>query len=114
MKIKNSTEKLHVLSAAVGIILFCYMAYATVFGPYKTTFVHLALFGLLSFIILFIDSMAVRQNSRIKVALDLSLLLAAAIPLGYFIADFERLINLWGSTYPVSYTHLTLPTKRIV
>ncbi len=99
MKIKNSTEKLHVLSAAVGIILFCYMAYATVFGPYKTTFVHLALFALLSFIILFIDSMAVHQNSRIKVALDLSLLLAAAIPLVYFIADFERLINLWGSTY---------------
>ncbi len=75
------------------------MAYATVFGPYKTTFVHLALFALLSFIILFLDSMAVRQNNRKKVALDVGLLLASAIPLVYFILDFERLINLWGSTY---------------
>ena len=107
MKLKNSTGALHALSTAVGIILFCYMAFATIFGPYKTTFVHLALFALLSFIILFLDSMAVRQNSRKKVAFDFGLLLASAIPLIYFILDFERLINLWGSTY-LSMTDLLL------
>ena len=107
MKLKNSTGALHTLSTAVGIILFCYMAFATIFGPYKTTFVHLALFALLSFIILFLDSMAVRQNSRKKVAFDFGLLLASAIPLIYFILDFERLINLWGSTY-LSMTDLLL------
>ncbi len=42
------------------------MAFATVFGPYKTTFVHLALFALFSFVILFLDSMAKEQASILK------------------------------------------------
>ena len=29
----------------VGLTLFGYMAYATLYGPYKTTVVHLALFA---------------------------------------------------------------------
>ena len=90
---------MNVLSATAGMILFCYMAFATVFGPYKTTFVHLALFALLSFVILFVDSMAEEQDSRKKIVWDFLFLLASAIPLIYFILDFERLINLWGSTY---------------
>jgi|TARA_B100001939_G_C16408362_1_gene391235 hypothetical protein len=63
---QNLTEKINVLSATAGIILFCYMAFATVFGPYKTTFVHLALFALFSFVILFLDSMAKEQASILK------------------------------------------------
>ena len=81
--LKNLTAKMNVLSATAGVILFCYMAFATVFGPYKTTFVHLALFALFSFIILFFDSMA-GSNSRKKVAWDF-LLLVASVTLIYFI-----------------------------
>ena len=29
----------------VGLGLFIYMAYATIYGPYKTTIVHLAIFA---------------------------------------------------------------------
>ena len=89
MTLQYLTGKLNVFSATAGIILFCYMAFATVFGPYKTTFVHLALFALFSFVILFVDSMAEEQDSRKKIAWDFFFLLASAIPLIYFIIDFE-------------------------
>lgn len=113
MTLKNLTAKMNVLSATAGVILFCYMAFATVFGPYKTTFVHLALFALFSFIILFFDSMSGEQNSRKKVAWDVLLLVASVTPLIYFILDFERLINLWGSTY-LSTTDLFLGSVFVV
>ena len=37
----------------LGLGLFTYMAYATIFGPYKTTVVHLAIFASFSFSIFF-------------------------------------------------------------
>lgn len=95
------------LSIAVGLTLFSYMAYATVYGPYKTTFVHLALFALGSFIVLFLDDMVEAGRAKFRVLKNAVLLIAAALPLIYFIVEFERLINLWGSTY-LSTTDLAL------
>ena len=87
------------VSICVGLLLLSYMAYATVFGPYKTTFVHLAIFALCSFIILFLDHFAGATGSRSNILFNTVLLIAATSPLVYFIIEFERLINLWGSTY---------------
>ena len=83
------------------------MAYATVFGPYKTTFVHLSIFALCSLIVLFLDSILDARRSRVLALFNTVLLVAAASPLIYFIVEFERLINLWGSTY-LSTTDLAL------
>ena len=99
MIFEMTIKRLSNTSMAIGLLLLAYMAYATVFGPYKTTFVHLAIFALCSFIILFLDSMAEVAISRFQLFINFALMVAAASPLIYFIVEFERLINLWGSTY---------------
>ena len=95
----NVTKKLSALSTGVGLVLLCYMAYATIYGPYKTTFVHLAIFALCSFVALFLDSIIQNIRSKFGILKNFSLLVASVSVLGYFIIEFERLINLWGSTY---------------
>ena len=57
--------------------------------------------------------MALAKNSRKKVAFDFILLLASGAPLIYFIVDFERLINLWGSTY-LSQTDVLLGSLFVI
>ena len=61
---ENITKKLAALSTGVGLVLLCYMAYATIYGPYKTTFVHLAIFALCSFVALFLDSITQNMESK--------------------------------------------------
>ena len=96
---ENITKKLAALSTGVGLVLLCYMAYATIYGPYKTTFVHLAIFALCSFVALFLDSITQNMESKFGILKNSLLLVISVSVLGYFIIEFERLINLWGSTY---------------
>lgn len=90
----------HALRAA-GLGLFAYMGYATLFGPYKTTVVHLAIFAAATLTISFIgrerSSDPVRR--RAQWTLDIVATAAAVGSMVYLIVEFERLLNLWGSTY---------------
>lgn len=86
---------------AVGLGLFAYMAYATLFGPYKTTVVHLAIFAATTLFIAFLGRE--RSSSRgLRIAqwtLDVVMAAAAVGSMLYLIIEFERLLTLWGSTY---------------
>ncbi len=86
---------------ALGLGLFAYMAYATLFGPYRTTVVHLALFAAASLSIAFLGRD--RSDAPVKRALqwgaDIVATAAAVGSMLYLIIEFERLLNLWGSTY---------------
>lgn len=85
----------------VGLALFAYMAYATLFGPYKTTVVHLAIFAAATLFIAFLGRE--RSPSRglrlAQWALDVAMAAAAVGSMLYLIIEFERLLTLWGSTY---------------
>ncbi len=85
----------------VGFALFFYMAYATLFGPYKTTVVHLAIFAAATLLITFLgrtrsDKPLLRTAQWI---LDIVAACAAVGSLLYIIVGYERLLNLWGSSY---------------
>ena len=92
---------LRLLLRAVGLGLFAYMIYATLFGPYKTTVVHLAIFASATLSITFLG----RERSEGTVvraaqwALDLVATAAAVGGFLYIIVGYERLLNLWGSSY---------------
>lgn len=85
----------------VGLGLFAYMAYATLFGPYKTTVVHLAIFAAATLFIAFVGRK--RSSSRsfrlAQWALDIVAASAAVGSMLYLIVEYERLLTLWGSTY---------------
>ncbi|MFC6486364.1 TRAP transporter permease [Nitratireductor sp. GCM10026969] len=85
----------------LGLSTFAYMAYATLFGPYKTTIVHLGLFAASMLGISFLDR---RRSERplarmVQWSLDIAFAAAAVGTMGYIVVDFERLINLWGSSF---------------
>ncbi|MCV0378408.1 TRAP transporter fused permease subunit [Nitratireductor sp.] len=86
---------------AVGMLIFAYMAYATLFGPYKTTIVHLALFACAMLCIAFLDRTRSDQQvmRSVQWGLDATFAAATIVTMGYVIVNFERLINLWGSSY---------------
>lgn len=83
----------------VGLILFAYMAYATLFGPYKTTVVHLALFAAASLFIAFLSRSASRGITPLRFALDMFAAAAAVGSMLYLVVEFERVLNVWGSGF---------------
>lgn len=97
----SSGKLMDVVLRAAGFGIFAYMAYATLFGPYKTTVVHLSIFAAVTLSITFLgreraDTPMLRTAQW---ALDL---LAAGAAIGgffYIIVGYERLLNLWGSSY---------------
>lgn len=92
---------LKALLRAVGGALFAYMVYATFFGPYKTTVVHLALFAGATLFLAFLG----RQRSgkpgvaRVQMALDIIAAAAAVSSMLYVVFEYERVLNVWGSSY---------------
>jgi len=98
------THTNRLLDAVVSVIcgaVFLYMAYATIFGPYKTTIVHLSLFALAMFTIFFLKGDGDRglRSSALLLASDVGFATAAAVGFGYVILHFERLVNVWGATF---------------
>lgn len=85
----------------LGLMLFAYMAYATIYGPYKTTVVHLAIFAAVMLFIAFIGrSRSVDPLRRaMQVGWDVFAAFCAVTCMAYVVFDYERLVNLWGSTY---------------
>ena len=88
----------------VGFSLFGYMGYATLFGPYKTTVVHLAIYAAATLFISFLNRS--RSGSagirRLQWVCDIVMASAAVGSMLYLIIEYERLLNLWGSSYLTS------------
>ena len=97
----KSHDLLGLLLRIVGLGLFAYMIYATLFGPYKTTVVHLAIFAAATLSISFLGRRRADHAARRTAQWVLDLLATAAAVGGflYVIIDYERLLNLWGSSY---------------
>lgn len=87
--------------ATLGVAITVYMAYATLYGPYRASIVHLSLFAAAMFTISFL-SRPRRQEDRARylhLLADVVLSALAIGTFGYVIFDFERLVNLWGASY---------------
>jgi len=84
-----------------GLSVFGYMVYATLYGPYRTTIVHLALFACGMLFIAFLDRTRSKAPLRRGVQWGCDVVFAAGtlVTMGYVIVNFERLINLWGSSF---------------
>jgi TRAP transporter 4TM/12TM fusion protein len=85
----------------LGLALFAYMAYATIYGPYKTTVVHLAIFAAAMLCISFLGRSRSTDPLRryIQLGWDMVAAAAAVASMAYVVFDYERLLNLWGSSY---------------
>jgi TRAP transporter 4TM/12TM fusion protein len=97
----KSTRMLRLLRRSVGLALFAYMIYATFFGPYKTTIVHLALFAAATLFLAFLgrDRSEKTLVRRAQFGLDIIAALAAVGSMLYFVFEYERVLNVWGSSY---------------
>ena len=88
------------VSSAIAVAIAAYMAYATVFGPYKTTIVHLALFLMAMLAIYFLRREAHDSRRRAYLdVLDWSMAIASVTALLYIVFEWERLIGLWGAAF---------------
>lgn len=85
----------------VGLGLFAYMTYATLFGPYKTTVVHLAIFAVATLSISFLGRERSDQAAWRAVQWVLDLLATASVVSRFLcvISDYERLLNLWVPSF---------------
>ena len=92
---------LRLVLRAVGLGLFAYMAYATLFGPYKTTVVHLAIFAAATLSITFLGRKRSETTAVRAAQWGLDVVVTTAVVGGflYIIVGYERLLNLWGSSY---------------
>ena len=86
---------------AVGFTI--YMFYATVFGPYKTTIVHRALFLIVMLFIFFTRGKPLKFGKanhfpKLAKALDWLLTGGVSVALGYMIIYFEDVLRLFSAT----------------
>ena len=89
------------ITAVLGILITAYMVYATLYGPYITSFVHLSLFALAMFSIFFMSDGG-KENVEAgpgRIFLNFLFAALATVSFSYIIVDYQRIINLWGSNY---------------
>ncbi|MCL4744366.1 MAG: TRAP transporter fused permease subunit [Burkholderiaceae bacterium] len=88
------------VSSTTSVAIAAYMVYATVFGPYKTTIVHLALFLMAMLAIYFLrgKDRADRRGAYSRV-FDWGMATASVAALLYVVFEWERLIGLWGAAF---------------
>jgi len=78
--------------SALAIVLALYMFYATVFGPYRTTIVHLSIYLGVMLVIYFLSEM--RSQSAFGRILDWALAIGAGCSALYLVIDYERMGGL--------------------
>ena len=85
---------------AVALLLSAYMIYATLYGPYRTTLVHLAIFLAASFTLYFLkdEGTPIAQSPLRRVSnwLCVAGTLAAV---GHILLDLDRILASWGASY---------------
>jgi TRAP transporter 4TM/12TM fusion protein len=92
---KNIGEK---IISVLAVALCAYLFYATIWGPYKTTIVHRAIFLGVMLIIFFHSSKPVKAK-RIALLLDCLLVLGTLFSLGYLVIFWKSIISAIGSSY---------------
>jgi TRAP transporter 4TM/12TM fusion protein len=92
---RSSVEK---AISCLAVLLCAYMFYATLWGPYKTTIVHYAIFlGVM--IIIFFWSTQPLGKGLLSFFIDTFFVLAAAFSLGYVTLFWEDILSAIGGTY---------------
>lgn len=87
------------VASLLGTLITIYMVYATIFGPYKTGLVHLSIFASAMFGIFFLNQGEKESIRSFRSLVRWGFAIASVAAFSYIIFDFERLINLWGSSY---------------
>jgi len=83
---------------AVG--LSAYMVYATIYGPYKTTLVHLAIFLGASFTLYFLKNEGRHCPDPLwRRCLNWLCVLGVLLSIGHIIVDLNRILASWGASY---------------
>ncbi len=82
----------------LAIAICAYLFYATVFGPYKTTMVHRAIF-LAVMLILFFGSAKPLGKGRLADWIGLVNYCPSTFSLGYMVVYWEEIISAAGATY---------------
>ena len=90
----DSAKDLALSVIAIGLAI--YMVYATVYGPYKTTIVHMALYLSVSLLLYFLSE--VRQKGRFGFVLDWGFALISAVSTLYIVVEYERIVNLMSAS----------------
>ncbi len=89
------TEKIVSLCA---VSLCIYLFYATVWGPYKTTIVHRAIF-LAAMMVIFFWSTKPLGRGRLGVSIDKALVFLTTLALAYVVFFWESILEAIGGTY---------------
>lgn len=87
--------------SALSVGFAVYMIYATFYGPYRTTLVHLALFLIVMMTIYFLGRTAAPGRPYPLVSRLWDILMAAltVVSVGHLIVEFDRLIEIWGAMF---------------
>lgn len=85
------------------VLLTVYMFYATVYGPYKTTIVHRALFLVVMLFIFFSSEGKLKIGKEGKYdsfckIIDWIFIAASTVSLGYIIINYEKILGAMGAT----------------
>ena len=81
-----------------AIFLCAYIFYATIWGPYKTTIVHRAIFlGVM--LLIFFWSTKPLGRGRLSVSIDTLLVLLTVFALGYVVIFWKNILAAIGGTY---------------
>jgi len=91
----NRIEK---IISIISLSLCAYIFYATVFGPYKTTLVHRAIFLAVMLIIFFCSSKPLGRR-RLTLGIDFLLVSFSTISLGHMVYYWEEILSAIGATY---------------
>jgi TRAP transporter 4TM/12TM fusion protein len=101
VKVANNAPKKDIVEKIISIlavILCVYIFYATIWGPYKTTIVHRAIFlGVM--LVIFFSSSKPLEAKRIGVLIDFLLVIAALFSLGYLVIFWKSIISAIGASY---------------
>jgi len=92
---RNFIEK---ITSVIAIAICAYLFYATVFGPYKTTMVHRAIF-LAAMLIIFFGSSKPLGKGGLAFGFDWFIIAVSTFSLGYMVIFWEEIISAIGATY---------------
>ena len=94
----ENRHRIEKIISILAISLCAYLFYATVFGPYKTTMVHRAIF-LALMLIIFFGSAKPLGKGRLALGVDWVIIALSTFSLGYMVVFWEEIISAAGATY---------------
>ncbi|SMF35494.1 TRAP transporter, 4TM/12TM fusion protein [Tistlia consotensis] len=85
---------------AVALLFSTYMIYAAIFGPYRTTLVHLAIFLAASFTLYFLRREGTDEPGPLwERALNWLCVAGTLAGTGHVILDLDRILSSWGAAF---------------